>query len=146
MRTVHLASDDKPPIEVTDENVEDLYERFLNDKALVEGANDRLGRLKAGLMAYAEANGIVDDGGHRWVTLDSGLQFKRQVSKKEILNEERIRAWLNDVGREDECTKLVPVFDEDTFWAIVDEEELTPAEIDAFYDVKNTYSFIPGKD
>lgn len=138
-------TESKPPIEVTDENVEDLYGRFLSDKLLIEGANERLGRLKSGLMQYAEAQGIVDDGGHRWVSLDNGLEFKRQVSRSETLNNERITAWLDDVGRLDDCVKEIQVFDEDKFWAVVDEEELSPEQIEEFFDVKLTYSFIPGK-
>jgi hypothetical protein len=137
-----MAKEKPKPIEVTDENVEDLYDRFLKDKMLVEGAEERLAKLKAGLLIYAEQNGMRDDNGHLWVRLGNDHVFKRQLSRRETLNEGRIRTWLNEVGREAEVEKTVVVFDEDKFWEIVDEEELSAKQIDSFYDVKEIYSFI----
>lgn len=140
-----MSKDEKPPIDVTDENVEELYDRFLKDKMLVEGASERLERLKKGLLTYAEANGIVDENGHQWISLDNGLTFKRQRSKRETINEARLIAWLNEVGREDEAYKTIQVLDQDRVADIWEDEELTSDQIDKFYDIKYTYSFIPGE-
>jgi hypothetical protein len=145
VKSVLMPKSDKPPVQVTDENVDEMYDRFLKDKMLVEGAEERLAALKAGLLSYAEANGIVDDGGHQWIALDSGLTFKRQVSKRETLNEDRLLNWLEEVGRVNDAYKTIQVLDQDKVTDIWDDEELTADDIDKFYDTKYIYSFIPGE-
>ena len=47
---------------------------------------------------FAEQNGMRDDNGHLWVRLGNDHVFKRQLSRRETLNEGRIRTWLNEVG------------------------------------------------
>ena len=134
---------------LSDSDVPDYYERFLKEKELVEHATERLNNAKAALMEYAEANGIVDDAGHQWVTLDNGLTFKRELRRPApVLNTDKVREWCEDVGRTDEVfvEKTIVVLDEDALLAAAEDEELSDERIDSFYDQPDPkYAFIPGK-
>lgn len=133
-----------------------LSEYLLNRSAR-ERATYYEDQLKKNLLAYIEAVGELEEGGHRFVELDVPLAhttykagkpapqmvtgIRRQKRVTPSLNEDRTMTLLKKLDLMDECTEVVVVLNEDAVLAANYQGKITDTQLEALYDESVNYAF-----
>lgn len=142
----------RPPFDL-----DKAVEEYLSHRSLRERSEFHEGDIKRGLMDYLEAEGEVQQGGHRTATLDqpqtyyqykagrpvqrtvTGIERKRRSSS--ALNEDRTMAMLKALDLLDSCTEVVLVINEDAILAANYEGKITDEQLKGLYDDSETFAF-----
>jgi hypothetical protein len=98
--------------------------------------------------------GMTDENGHSWMQIDgdpiedpsgkgavTGIKRERRAPKK--LNPERAEQFLRRKKLWDSCTEQVTVINEDAILAAAFAKTISGDELEALYDVNETFAFIP---
>lgn len=123
---------------------------LLNDDAVKKFSSSREDLRKMLLDVLLE-KGDEDDKGHRYMRWPDdpiegrikGIQAQHRVSR--VLNAERAEEYLRDKGLYDKCTDKVVVLSEDKVLGLNFNGTIPDDELEALYDVSETYAFVPDR-
>lgn len=136
MRVVKREAPEKP----ADEYIKRLVQEHKNSKLFMEKEEKRLGQIKKELSLYVDTYGIVDDKGHRWVTIDD-VEIKRERRVSRSFNTVAARQWAEENGYWDEVSETIVVLSEDKMLALAwSNKDLAPI-VQAFYEEKENWAF-----
>lgn len=117
-----------------------LVEEFKRSKEFMEREEKRLSAMKKELSEYVEANGEVDNNGHRWLKVgDFELKRERRVSRS--FNRAKAEQWVDENGYWEVVGETVTVLSEDKLLALAWEDKSLEPTIQAFYEEKETWAF-----
>jgi hypothetical protein len=102
------------------------------------------------------AQGVTDERGHSWIMFESEpiedpsgkgsiIGIKRERRAPKTLNSERAEQFLRRKGLWQQCTEEVTttMINEDAILAAAFAKTITEDELQALYDVKETFAFLP---
>lgn len=142
----------RPDFEPSDggANISSLFRQFAVLKKQRDTIQKRENELKKELSGLVEDYGYEDPDGHIFYELPEpvegfgALKRERRVSKK--LSEDRAEGILRDKDVYEDCVKTIVVLDEDAIMQAYYKGVLEDADIDAMFEEKVIYAFVPQKE
>lgn len=131
-----------------------IVRQFLTLRVQREALEEREGTLKKSLQQTIEASGYEDDKGHFWLDLDEEVAVDGFGTCKALKRERRVSVGFAEATAEeilkakgiyDQCTTLVPVYDEEEIRKAHFQGLLSDEDIDAIYPSKVIWALKPVK-
>ena len=131
---------------MTYQNLVEQYGALLEQQALL---TERLGKLKADIIAALQEEGTADDKGSLKLLVDSEntdiseVVYQRRVSK--ALDMDAAEEVLFVKNLMERCISMQPVLDEQEIMAAYAEDLLDDQDIDTMFPSKETWAFVVKK-
>lgn len=137
-----------------DKDLMPLVRNYASNRALRERAEKAEGEYKKELMEILAAQGEDQEGGHKIIPLPEPVPLgkramvgiQRQRRAPQSLSEERAEEYLRAKGLWEACTTQVTVLNEDAILALNFTGGIPDTELQALYDVRETFAFYPVYD
>jgi hypothetical protein len=134
-----------------DKDLMPLARNYASNRALRERAEKAEGEFKKELMEILAAQGEEQEGGHKIILLPEGVPLgrktmvgiQRQRRAPTTLSEERAEEYLKSKKLWEACTTQITVLNEEAMLALNFTGRIPDTELQALYDVKETFAFYP---
>lgn len=121
---------------------------LLQDDA-VKAFSERLSETRKLLLTILEEKGNTDDKGSQWIRFPedpvegrvNAIKRERRVGRR--LNEERTEEYLTKRKLYHQCTETVVVLSEEKILDLNFKGKISDEDLDALYDVNETWAFVP---
>ena len=121
---------------------------LLQDDA-VKAFGERAAETRKLLLTILEEKGSTDDKGSQWIRFPedpvegrvNAIKRERRVGRR--MSEERAEEYLRKRKLYDSCTETVVVLSEEKVLALNFAGKISDADLDALYDVNETWAFVP---
>lgn len=130
--------------------IKTLFGEYIGIRKQRETMAKKEDELKKLLASIVETQGYTDDKGSEYVDFAqpiegySGLKRERRVIP--VLNEEKALEILRQHKLYERCTRQVTVVDEDAVRVAMYDGKLTQDDIDAMFQYKISFAFVPKKE
>lgn len=126
-----------------------LFSEWVGLKRQRETFEKREAELKKQLAAIVETDGYTDDKGSEYLDFPEPIEgfagMKRERRVIQSMDEEKALEVLAKKKLTSLCTKTITVVDEDAVQAAFYDGKLTQDDVDAMFNVRINYAFIPRK-